>query len=221
MKRVICLLLALLVLMVPVAAAEFETVTDLWTWLEAEETMPDWYCGGSSTDGSMERMTIVVNLPEAEAELRAMLTDSSDLTVIVSETAYCRKDLLWAQNEIVNAYMNGSNPPVAGVGIGWTTVDGEITGFGESGKEERVVVDVLEEYSSLISRELRALYGDMVYIQTVGGYAETEESVRPTAERGFSGFAGWGDLAAVVLVVAAVVVVYAFNKQKKKKERNR
>lgn len=215
MKRMICLLLALLVLMVPVAAAEFDTVYDLWTWLEAEENMPDWYCGGSSTDGSMENMTIVVNVPEAEEELYAMLADPSGLTVIVSETAFSRKNLLWAQNEITNAYMGGKNPPVAGVGVGWTTVDGRVTGFGESGKEERIVVDVLEEYAPMITRELQALYGDMVYVQTVSGYA------LPAAEEPSAGIESWGDIAAAVLVLAAVVIVSVMNYRKKKKARTR
>lgn len=221
MKRMICLLLTLLVLMVPVAAAEFDTVYDLWTWLEAEENMPDWYCGGSSTDGSMENMTIVVNVPEAEGELYAMLADPSGLTVIVSETAFSRKNLLWAQNEITNAYMGGKNPPVAGVGVGWTTVDGQVTGFGESGKEDRIVVDVLEEYAPMITRELQALYGDMVYVQTVSGYAQTGDSSLPTAEEQSAGIESWGDIAAAVLVLAAVVIVSVMNYRKKKKARTR
>lgn len=205
MKRLICLLLVLAVLTVPVLGAEFGTIYDLWNAWSTEGTTPDWVCGVSSTDGSVDHLTVIVSSAEAEAQLRAMVEDASTLTVIVSETAYSTNALQKIQKEIVAEYMQGDNSPVAGVGVGWTTVDGEVTGFGESGRESRVVVEVLDAYAQTVGAEIKARYADAVYVETVGGYAVAEtaaEEAEPVSILPVLLTAG-----ILVIVTAAVIVI--------------
>lgn len=170
MKKIICVICVLLLLAMPVQAAEYDSVTSLWNdW--SMNGAPDWFCSASSTDGTSEHMTFIVNSPEAETELLSMLPEDAALAVIVSTEAYSQAELLRIQEEITNTYMTDAQPPVAGVGIGWTTVDGEVTGFGESGREDRVVVSVLADQMDTVGAEIQAAYGEAVYLEAVDGYA--------------------------------------------------
>ena len=204
MKKYICVMLVLALLAVPVQAAQYESVVELWSdW--SMNGAPEWFCSASSTDGTMDHMTFVVTSAEAEEELRSMLPEDAALEVVVSETAYPQTELLAIQEEIINTYMNGEQPPVAGVGIGWATIDGEVAGFGESGREDRVVVNVLVDYMDTVGAEIQAAYGDAVYLESTDGYATAEAAADTPAQeetpKDYTNLILWLCIAAVGVVL--------------------
>ena len=76
-----------------------------------------------------------------------------------------------SQEEIVAEHMRTPVEwRVVGIGVGWATIDGQVTGFGESGKESRVVVSVLTEHADEYRDRFRKKYGDMVYVEAQDGY---------------------------------------------------
>lgn len=108
---------------------------------------------------------LVNNDEEHRNEIRALLSDFDfqDFETV----AYSYNDLLAVQHKIEKEMMpqteEGQN--VSSVGIGWTTIDGEVIGFGESGKEFRVVVAVPESVFAEYREKYETLYGDMVYVE--------------------------------------------------------
>jgi len=62
-------------------------------------------------------------------------------------------------NEILEKYM-GKDQNIYGMGLGWATVDGKSTGFGESKKEERVVLTVDESVAQEYVNKFYNIYGD-------------------------------------------------------------
>lgn len=169
-KKLLCALCVLLsILCMTSAALAAETYSDIaelyqhWSMTE----WPAWVCSVSSTDGSAERLTVVVVSSQAAEELSAMLADDSTLTVVVSDGGYTDSQLRKVQEEIVDKYMTAGGPVVS-IGVGWTTIDGKVTGFGESGHESRVVVGVLEEHVEEYRALLEQQYGEMVYVETGG-----------------------------------------------------
>ena len=140
--RILCLLLSVLCLTCAVLAAEvYPTIGDLYQHWSMTE-MPDWVCSVSSTDGTSSNLTVLVNSQAAADELADMVEDESGLEIIVADGVYSHNELLHVQNEIAQKYM-GPDGPVVSVGTGWALIDGEVTGFGESGRESRVVVGIL------------------------------------------------------------------------------
>ena len=133
----------------------------------AVTTMPEWVCSVTSSNDTLGELTVVVNSQTAAEKLAAMVEDESTMTVIVSADAYTHEQLMQVQEEIVAKYMMNASgeSSVVTIGVGWASIDGEVTGFGESGRESRVVVGVLEkdadEYREIFNRQ----YGDMVYVE--------------------------------------------------------
>ena len=97
-------------------------------------------------------------------EIRSLVTDPENLAF--DEWKYSYNDLLAVMKDIEREMWDQPNEPVIyGVGIGWTTIDGEVTGFGDGGKEFRVVVQVSENVFSELTEKYRDKYGDMVYVE--------------------------------------------------------
>lgn len=212
MRRVALCILLLGCLLLTAAATEvrYADIAELYQEVWGMGEMPDWVCSVCSTDGSVENMTVIVKSQEAAEELAAMLEDTATLTVLVSENGYTDAELQQVQEEIVRDYMSVEDSQVYGCGIGWTTINGETTGFGESGLEARVVVDVdaarLEEYTALFAEK----YGDRVYVEGSDGIVLTEETASVDEERPW-----WILGAAAVLVVAAGILLALWKKRKR------
>jgi len=204
MKKVYIIILLLIICFALTIAAWAEEIyadiAELWNENWGMGDLPDWVCSVSSTDGSMERMTVIVNSEEAEQELLSMLADPSTLTVIVSATAYTEQDLAQIHREIVDVYMSETDPVVHSCGVGWTIIDGEVTGFGESGKENRVVVGVLPEYVEEYTALFREKYGDMVYVE--GRDRLVEETAAAVVRPVWPIFAG----TAIALAAACLII---------------
>lgn len=153
------------------AAGEYADVNALFGAWESEG-YPDDVCSVYSVDGSTENLCILLtdDTPEREAEIRAMLRGASGVSF--GSGAYSLNAMRSAQQEIVSQYM-GAGLPVIGCGVGWGSVP-----FGESGKESRLIVDVLEESAEEYAKIFAEKYGDMVVVESRDGYvfATAEDS---------------------------------------------
>ncbi|NLA86315.1 MAG: hypothetical protein GX847_03320 [Clostridiales bacterium] len=121
--------------------------------------------GGVFYDQETGKMTIflVRSGIERENELRAVIPGIAFLP-----SAYSYNELLAVQEAITKEMMSQSagETVIYSTGIGFTSIDGKVTGFGESGKEFRVVVSVDQSVYAETSNRLHQLYGDMVYVES-------------------------------------------------------
>ncbi|MFY9286059.1 MAG: hypothetical protein ACOXZT_01830 [Tissierellaceae bacterium] len=95
---------------------------------------------------------------------------------------YSYNELLEVQNEISKDAQNKEG--IYGVGVGWTTENGKVKGFGESGQEFRVVVTLDEAVYDEYASKYQAEYGDMVYLEKGSQAVPVEDSVGRGAEIG-------------------------------------
>ena len=197
------------------AAESYANIQDLYNHWSMSE-WPEWVCSVTATEGSEASLTVVVNSQDASERLTAMVEDKSTMTVIVSTDAYPYQQLIRVQEEIVDKYMvNASGEPaVVAAGVGWTSINGVVTGFGESGTEFRVVVGVLAEHADEYRELFCTQYGDMVYVEASGGAFVADSSLgirdslmEPVALRRDWALLGVLGGCAVLLGIAAVVIL--------------
>lgn len=211
MKRFFACLLSALLLTAALAsaalAAEFPTFMDLYNdW--GVNGFPDYVSEVYSTNGGWEMTVLLVEGYDDKAdEILASLENADGLTI---ETGgkYSHNALLAVQAEIVEEYMVDGNGDIVGCGTGWHTVNGEVTGFGESGKESRVVVDVksskAQEYADLFGEK----YGDMVVVESSSGAAVTDTATEDSA--GTPGTSGlWIGVTALAVCLLGSGVLFA------------
>lgn len=145
---------------------QYSNVYKLYEYWE-ENGYPDYVGDVYSTDGGIDNLTILLVNDDGtyEDKIRASLIDDSGVSF--GSAKYSHNELKSIQEEIVRNYM-GSDKNVYGVGAGWTSVDGIVTGFGEEGNESRVVVgvdkSVIKEYTNIFNN----LYGDRVVVEVSG-----------------------------------------------------
>lgn len=135
-------------------------IADLIFMQWEKEGYPD-DIGGVYFDSELGVMgVLVVNpTPERMDELRATFSDQ----VVFTPSAFSRNELRLAQDEI-----NSIMTPDSGIfstGTGWTSTDGRVHGFGESGKEFRLIVGVDESVFEHYREGFAQLYGDRVVVQ--------------------------------------------------------
>ena len=175
----VCALLSVVCLTVGALAAEtYANIDELYQhW--SVTAMPEWVCSVTSTDGTMGRLTVMVNSQDAAEQLAAMVEEESTMTVMVSTDAYTYAQLMQVQDEIVDKYMMNASgePAIVSAGVGWASIDGVVTGFGESGRESRVVVGVLEKHADEYRELFRKQYGDMVYVEVSGEIVLTDSTL--------------------------------------------
>lgn len=151
------------------ASEEFQNVQALFQHWE-EKGYPDYVSSVYSTDGS-EKLTILLLEREKEDVVRNMLIDESGVSFGTGSIS--QETLLKVHEEILNEYIL-KDPMVYAAGIGWTSIDGELTGFGESKRESRVIVYVDKTHMDEYKNEFRERYGDVVYVDE-GSPAEAVE----------------------------------------------
>lgn len=201
MKKLTACLAAILALAICLSAAafalgEYEDTYSLISYWK-DNGYPDDVGAVFSTDGSMERFTILLtnDNPEREEEIKAMLKTDEGLTF--GKAMYSINDLQEIRDEIIKNY---SEDIVQSCTVGWGT-DG---GFGENGNEYRVVVDVFPDVADSYANMFSELYGDRVVVESNGRIISgVDSSVVQTG--GMSLFSGLGS--SYYLVFLGVVVV--------------
>ena len=183
MKKLICacLTLALLLCLSSAVLAEgAEKYADMFALLEHWEDVgyPDDVGSIYSTDGTYGSFTVQLvtdDLEAREAEIRAMLVDSSTVTFELGQ--FTDKQLHQISQEIRDEYMvEGSG--ITNVNTGW----GSGGGFGPSGQELRVVVTAEEDKLIELAQTLGQRYGDAVIVQPSKKTETAEDEPESEAE---------------------------------------
>ena len=119
--------------------------------------------GGAYYDSDAGTMGfLLVNYtPERIEELRLLVSDQATIT----PCKYSYNELRLAQAEI-NSII-GADSGIYSTSVGWTSTDGRVHGFGESGKEFRLEVGVDESVYDHYSEGFAALYGDRVVVKAI------------------------------------------------------
>lgn len=121
-------------------------------------------------------ITLVNGTEARRQEILAMAGNAEGIGFGESKYSYNR--MLAVQQEI-QADMAGAADKVHSVGVGWgSDADGNVAGFGESGKEARVVVTVAESALDEYRGAYEAKYGDMVYVVSGTAPVLLEENTR-------------------------------------------
>lgn len=130
-----------------------------------------------------------------EAEIRALVSDPN--AVFFVKCSYSYNELLAVLKQIEQNDLFTDKIEIVGAGIGWTSDENGVRGFGENGFENRVCIEVLEEYYDKYVSLLGGQYGDMVDV-SIGEIAipQTGDAESP------AGTAAIG----AALALAAVVV---------------
>lgn len=140
----------------PLSDGKFEHITDLYLHWEMNG-YPDYVGFVFSTDGTGNNLTVLLVDETAEEQIRSSLLSEAGLSFGRAEYSY--NELLAVSNEI------SAGGQFYHVGIGWTEVNGEVSGFGPSGKEPRIIVGVDESIAAEQTEKLKQAYGDMVVVQ--------------------------------------------------------
>lgn len=151
------------------------------------------------------------NTAEQQAALTAQLSDAVDVTYFEGQYSHAQLEDARAAIAAEMAETKGENGLV-GVGIGWSTVTG---GFGESGKDFRVVAAVTDERAAEYRTKYAEAYGDMVVVDTVSAIdiaqdiaaSETDtqlvdEETAPQKQ----GLSDWGIIGIAAIVLGGLVL---------------
>ena len=186
-----------------------DTYNNVFDWYNQNyDKMPEWVSSVVNTDGKADRLTIIVNSESGREELLSLIEDESTLTLIVNKDSYSEAELKSIHGEIVEEYFQKNKGELVSVGIGWATIEGVVTGFGESGKETRVIVGVLEPYTEEYRTIFAEKYGDAVYVMPETQPAiDLEVAIPETEEPQDEAFPVpiMAGAAAVILCVAALI----------------
>jgi hypothetical protein len=119
--------------------------------------------GGFYYDSAADSYGILIVDPSPQriAELRELFGDD----VIITPGRFSRNELMLVQNEITEIMSSNTDSGIYSSGIGWTRIDGTVRGFGESGKEFRVVVSVGESVFDHYNDGFASRYGERVYVE--------------------------------------------------------
>lgn len=125
---------------------------------------PDYVGFVFSTDENENNLTVLIveNNDTAENQIRSMLISDSGLSFGIAKYSY--NELKAIADKISSDYL-GKNEQVYTVGVGWTSIDGEVVGFGDSGKEPRVVVGVDKSILTEYTNQFEKFYGDMAVVE--------------------------------------------------------
>jgi len=169
MKRLVSILIALALTLCLAGAAFAQTPEEVRAGAEA--LFQDWEMNGYPDDvggvyydqdtGGM--VILLVNGTDARRQELLALAGNPATGLAFGESRYSYNQMRAVQDEIAARMGDGD---IHSVAVGWTSANGEVTGFGDSGKEFRVVVSVDEGAYDQYAAAWQAQYGDMVYVET-------------------------------------------------------
>ena len=140
----------------------YENIVDLYEHWETNG-YPEYVGFVYSTDGSENNLTVLLVGDDGtlENQIRSMLISDSGLSF--GSAKYSYNELLAIADEISSDYLE-KNKHFYGLGVGWGSANDGAPGFGDSGKEARVTVEVdksiFAEYTKLFGK----LYDDKVVV---------------------------------------------------------
>ena len=145
-------------------------VEDLIFMQWEKEGYPD-DIGGHFYDSNTNSFGILVVNPSQQRidELLEMFENR----VIIIPCRFSFNELKQVQNEITELMFSNPNSGIYGSGIGWTSSNTGVHGFGDSGKEFRVTVSVDESVFDHYYAGFSSRYGDRVIVEA--GYEAINE----------------------------------------------
>ncbi|NLJ69930.1 MAG: hypothetical protein GX328_00500 [Clostridiaceae bacterium] len=162
---------------------------------------PDYVGFVYSTDGSTNNLTVLLVGDDgtAEDQIRSMLINDSGLSF--GSAKYSYNELMTIANEISSEYFE-NNKLFYGLSVGWGGVGDGAPGFGDSGREARVVVEVDSSIFAEYTKLFKELYGDKVVV--FQSEAFVDEDQRDIAEDKNTGLL-WLLIPMVLLVGAGII----------------
>ena len=124
-----------------------------------------------STDGSTNNLTVLLVGDDgtAENQIRSMLISDSGLSF--GSAKYSYNELMAIAAEISSDYLE-KNKLFYGLGVGWGGVGDGPPGFGDSGKEPRVYIELDKSIFAEYTKKFEKLYGDKVVVFESGAPVE-------------------------------------------------
>ena len=190
---------------------QYQDMAELFQYWE-EYGYPNYVGGVFSTDQSMRQLTVLLAGDDGtgENQILASLIDASCLSFGTAKYSY--NALLAVNDEISYTMLTDDN--IYGTGVGWSSSRDGVHGFGESGKEFRVVVSVDESTLAEYNDKLHGLYGDTVVVEAGGPVVPMSE---PSPED--DGPPRSNLLPLLILMTMLIGVVYLFLLFQKRKIR--
>jgi hypothetical protein len=141
---------------------KYENIAALYEHWETNG-YPDYVGFVFSTDGSTNNLTVLLVEDDGTAEnkIRSMLI--SDAGLSFGSAKYSYNELLAIADEITSDYLE-KNDLFYGLGVGWGGVGDGAPGFGDSGKEARVYIEVDKSIFAEYSKLFEEVYGDRVVV---------------------------------------------------------
>ena len=219
MKKFICLLAAILVLMLPASAfaetLQFENCGELFDYWASQNTdpkqssYPDYVCGVWSTDGTMDHMNFCLTDDAAgkagKEEILSMLKNTDDISF--SSAKYPHKDLLAIQWELVDSGFDMQQYGICGFGVD------------EMNNVLSFDMDMTNPSAQTFIDDYSAKYGDMVAFKS-GSYAVPASASASDGpghfEQGRFNKFPWASVLSMPILIA-VFCIYA-NIQKRKEK---
>ncbi|HHT25247.1 MAG TPA: hypothetical protein GXZ76_07015 [Clostridiaceae bacterium] len=163
---------------------------------------PDYVGFVYSTDGSSNNLTVLLVEDDGTAEnkIRSMLI--SDAGLSFGSAKYSYNELLAIADEISSEYLEKNNL-FYGLGVGWGGAGDGAPGFGNSGKEPRVVVGVDKSILTEYTKKFEKLYGDRVVV--FESEAFVREDLRDVTKDKNTGLS-WLLIPMMLLVVAGIIL---------------
>lgn len=159
------------------------------------------------------------NTPERQDEIKAQISDSDKITFYEGKYSHAELEAACAAIRVeLTSAGTDTDSGLLGVGIGWSAVSG---GFGENGKDFRVVVDAKDENVEQLRDKYAAQYGDMVAVDASGAVqavqdaaaSDTAASQTETDAQAKSGISNWGIIG--IVGVALIGLVFGFGRFRK------
>lgn len=207
MKKILGTMISLILLLsFAYVSSGAEIADDVWVLYEYWETKgyPD-DVGGVYYDAASNGLVIIlVDADEVrKAEILSMVKSTDGLSF--GESKYSYNEMRAVQNEIIQD-MSDSNGKIYSVGVGWKTTEDEIGGFGESGKEFRVVVTVDKSVFDTYVSTYENRYGDMVYVEVGEAPMLLQDTIATDHSNPVNSASKWLLPAMIIFLLAAGIV---------------
>lgn len=215
MKKILAVLLAALVLCMTALA---DTSFDLLARWEQDGYPEDVTGVFYNTDSGTLSILLTKNTEARRAELSGSIEDGEK--VLFFDGTYSHDKLAAVQTEIAEELSAGTTQGLQKVTLGW----GVCGGFGQNGKDFRVVVEAADEQAEQLAAHYAEQYGDIVVVEKASEWRAAENAAqkeRPTEDAAQGGgLSDWTIIGifAAVLVVGIIVIETIAAKRKKKKE---
>lgn len=215
MKKYLAVLLAVLMLCITALA---DTSFDLLARWEQDGYPEDVTGVFYNAETSSLSILLTENTLSRRMAIANSVEDGSMLLFFDGD--YSHAELIAVQNAIAEELSSGETEGLLKVTLGW----GVHGGFGDAGKDFRVVVEAADEQAEQLAARYAAEYGDIVAVEKASEWRAAENDARqeqPTEDAAHGGgLSDWVIIGifAAVLVVGIITLEIITAKRKKKKE---